>query len=412
MLNFIKKIIFIIKKILTREIKIKWRIPKDTEIIIYNSDSINQLKYILEEKNYITLDFIPEQIKEIYFSFKLFLLIFLNPFKLSLSQNYFYSIMKIIEPKILITACANHEIFYKLAKLLNKKIEFIGIQNARRSDFERNDYDFKKKITQKNHNLNTFIPHFFCFGQYEIDTANRYNININKFYKIGSINTANFFYHLNKIQEKIVKDKFDICLISEPQFGENKRYVADGVEEGYALMAEYTVKFAKKFKLKFVFATKRYKYSKVYQSDLFNLEMNFFKRYLNKDNFEYLLANLNPKENFFSSYVALFQSRVAVGTQSTLLRDKIGVGEKILSCNLTGLKIQDFPLKGICTINNCSYEQFEQRLKEILNISTEEYFSKIDKDKKYITEFHSEFGAIDKTKEEIDKILKNYEYKI
>ena len=79
---------------------------------------------------------------------------------------------------------------------------------------------------------------------------------------------------------------------------------------------------------------------------------------------------------------------------------------------MTGLKIQDFPLKGICTINNCSYEQFEQRLKEILNISTEEYFSKIDKDKKYITEFHSEFGAIDKTKEEIDKILKNYEYKI
>ena len=171
-------------------------------------------------------------------------------------------------------------------------------------------------------------------------------------------------------------------------------------------MAEFTTKFAKKFKLKFVFASKRYKYSKLYPADLFKQEIDFFKRYMNKDNFEYLLNNINLKENFFSSYLAMFQSKVAVGTQSTLLRDKIGVGEKILSCNLTGLKIQDFPLSGICTINNCSYEQFEQRLKEILNISSEEYFNRIDQDKKFVMEFHSEFGAIDKTREGIDKILK------
>jgi len=405
MINFFKKITLLIKKILTREVKINYGIPKDIKIVVYNSDSISQLRYILEEDKFIILDSNLNQIKEIYFSFKLFLVIFTNFFKYRLSKNYFYSILKVIDPKIVLTGVGNHTIFYELAKLLEDKIDFIAVQNARRSDFERNDYDFKKKINPKNLNSETYIPHFFCFGQYEIDSASYFNININKFYKVGSINTSNFFYYLKKNQKKIIKNKFDLCLISEPQFGENKRYAADGVEEGYGLMANYTAKFAKKFNHKFTFAVKRYKYSKLYPTDLFKSEMNFFKRYMEKDNFEYLLKNINLKENFFSSYSAIFQSKVAVGTQSTLLRDKIGVGEKILSCNLTGLQIQDFPLSGICTINNCSYEQFEQRLNEILNISTEEYFNRIDKDKKYVMEFQNQYGAIEAVKKGIDKIL-------
>ena len=405
MLHFLKKINSLIKKIFIGEVKIKYGVPKDLSIVVYNYDSMSQLQYILEDKKFIILDSNLNQIKEIYFSFKLFLVIFLNLFKFRLSKNYFYSILKIINPKIVLTATGNHPIFYELAKLLDEKIDFVVVQNARRSDFERNDYDFKKKITSKNFNPETYIPHFFCFGQYEIDSASFFNININKFYKVGSINTSNFFYYLKKNQKKIVKNKFDLCLISEAQYDDNKRYAADGVEEGYGLMANYTAKFAKKFNHKFVFAAKRYKYSKLYSADLFKLEMNFFKRYMDKDNFEYLLENVNLKENFFSSYSAIFQSKVAVGTQSTLLRDKIGVGEKILSCNLTGLKIQDFPVNGICTINNCSYEQFEQRLNEIMNISIEEYFNKIDKDKNYLMEFKSSYGTIEAIKKGIDKIL-------
>lgn len=408
MIILFKKIFLLIKKILTREIKIRYGIPQDIKIVVYNSDSIPILQNILENDKFIILDSNLNQIKEIYFSLKLFLMMFSNISKFRLSKNYFYSILKLLNPKLLITGLGNHTIFYELAKLLDKEeIEFFAVQNARRSDFERNDYDFKKKITSKNFNTETYIPHFFCFGQYEIDSASFFNVNIKKFYKIGSINTSNFFYNFKKNQKKIIKDKFDICLISEPQFGDNKTYAANGVEEGYGLMANYTAKFAKKFKLKFTFAVKRYKYSKLYPADLFQKEMNFFKKHMSKDNFEYLLQNINPKENFFSSYSAIFQSKVAVGTQSTLLRDKIGVGDKILSCNLTGLQIQDFPLTGICTINNCSYEQFEQRLNEILNISTEEYFKRIDKDKKYVMEFQSQYGAIEVVKKEINKVIAN-----
>ena len=259
---FLKKIFILIQKIITRKIVIKLGIPKDVKIIVYNSESMNQLKYVLEDRDFIVLDFQLDQIKEIYFSLRLFLLMISNISRFKLSKNYFISMLKLVNPKIFITATGNHTIFYELAKLLEKKTEFMVVQNARRSDFERNDYDYKKKITNKNFNSDIYIPHLFCFGQYEIESAKLFNINIKKFYKVGSINTSNFFNFIKENNKTIEKNKFDICLISEPQFDENKRYMANGVEEGYALMANYTAKFAKKFNYKFVFATKRYKYSK------------------------------------------------------------------------------------------------------------------------------------------------------
>lgn len=406
MLHYLKKIILIIKKFLSNDIKIKYGIPKDIQIIVYNSDSVKQLEYILEKKKYIILDFRLHQLKEVYFSFKLIATIFSNLFKFNLSINYFYSILKVIDPKIVITACDNHKIFFDIAKLLDKKIKFIAVQNASRIDIPRNEYLFRKKLIQKNFNQEFYIPHFFCFGQYEIDNCDLYNININKFYKVGSINTSNFFYYLKKHQIKIIKDKFDICLISEPALGENKRYLADNIEERFALTVNYTVNFARKFNYKLVFASKRLKHLKSTKY-LFDSEMNFYKKYLNKDDFDYLIKNTNTKENFFSSYFAIFQSKVAVATQSTLLRDKIGIGEKILSCNLTEMQLYNFPLNGICTINNCNYEQFEQRLNEIMTISTKEYFNRIDKDKKYVMEFQSQYATIETIQKEINTTLKN-----
>ena len=49
----------------------------------------------------------------------------------------------------------------------------------------------------------------------------------------------------------------------------------------------------------------------------------------------------------------MLNSKIAVGTASTLLRDKLGFGGKILSCNLTKIDMWDFPINGICSINNC-----------------------------------------------------------
>ena len=68
-----------------------------------------------------------------------------------------------------------------------------------------------------------------------------------------------------------------------------------------------------------------------------------------------------------------FQSKVAV-EQSTLLREKIGCGQKILSVDLTNKEIWNFPVEGVCVLNNCTYDEFEERLSYILKIDNRDYF--------------------------------------
>ena len=97
---------------------------------------------------------------------------------------------------------------------------------------------------------------------------------------------------------------------------------------------------------------------------------------------------LEKKTDDFTSFRAVLNSKIVVATASTLLRDKLGAGGKILSCNLTKLNIFDFPINGICTIHSCSYEEFEKRLLEIYSISKENFFSKIDKKPGYVMKFN------------------------
>lgn len=400
------RFIVVIKKIFNKEIKLKLGVPKRIDIVVYNSDSMNQLQYVLEKKNYIIIDLTIYKLKEIFISFELITEIFSNLLTKKLSNNYFYSILRIIKPKIVLTACDNHRDFFQIAKLLDRDIKFIAIQNANRIDFSRNDYNFKKKITNGNYNKEFYIPHYYCFGQSEVDDCKYYDINIKNFYKIGSINTSNFFYYLSKSKKKLIKNKFDICLISEPALGINDSYKKNNIEQGFGLLAEYTIKFARKFNCNFIFVSKRFKHHDYYGTTLYEAEMDFYKKYLKKSDFDYLIKNIYSKENFFSSYYAIFESKVAIAAQSTLLRDKISIGEKILSCNLTKHKLFDFPLKGICEINNCSYEEFERRLKEVLNVSTKKYFKGINKERKYIMEFKKKLGAIEVVKRDINKILR------
>ena len=161
MFYYIIRFAQIIKKILNREIKLKFGIPKKIDIVVYNSDSINQLQYVLEKKNYIIIDLTIYKLKEIFISFELITEIFSNLLKNKLSNNYFYSILRTIKPKIVLTACDNHSDFFQVAKLLDKDIKFIAIQNANRLDFWRNDYNYKKKITYVNYNKEFYIPHYY-----------------------------------------------------------------------------------------------------------------------------------------------------------------------------------------------------------------------------------------------------------
>ena len=141
------------------------------------------------------------------------------------------------------------------------------------------------------------MPHYFCFGQLEIDDCNLYKINVKNFYKCGSIGVANFFHYLNQNKIKLNKNKYDICLISEPSVGENAAFNQNSLEEGFGQLARFAIKFSRKHKLKFIFAGKRIKQTALVKGS-YDSEINFYKKYLDKSDFDYLMNNINEKKDF------------------------------------------------------------------------------------------------------------------
>ena len=215
---------------------------------------------------------------------------------------------------------------------------------------------------------------------------------------------ANFFYHIKKNNILIQKSLYDICLISDTvSLGTDDAYALPNIEKGFANTMKYTINFCMKHNMKMIFSWKR---DKKKNPKIFEKELIFYEKYLTNNEFNYLVSNSVEKDEF-SSYKAMFQSKVAVATYSTMLREKLGVGGKILSCNLTQTDIFDFPIDGICSIKNCNFQEFEKRLLDIYSISKENYFSKLSKDKCYTMEYDEKISTIEILKKKIDLLLTN-----
>ena len=86
-----------------------------------------------------------------------------------------------------------------------------------------------------------------------------------------------------------------------------------------------------------------------------------------------------------------------------MLKDKLGTGGKILHCNFTKLQMLDFPINGICALNNFSYEEFEQRLLEIYSLSSEKYLSKISKAPDYVMKFNKNYTTINLIRDKLSQ---------
>ena len=371
--------------------------PPKNKIIVFDGESLVDLKYILENHRYFVIENRNYRITHIYCGLTFSLCFLLNFLKLffknrNLKTVYFYTLIKIINPKIILTSIDNSFKFSDLSKLLKNKFKFVAIQNANRFDYSINDYLFKKKVIKQNLNKIFYnIPNLCCFGQNEIDNAKKYNLNIKNFFKVGSIRIANFFRYLEINKFKLNVEKYDICLISEPQPNLNVRFCTQGLEESFVLPIKFTIKYLKNNNLKFVFAQKS-----IYNSTRNLEEINFLKKHLTKEEFEFLLNNSPKKKDFYSSYFHLFQSKVAIGVGSTLLLDKLGCKEKILSVNCSTEGIFDFPINGICVLKSNYFNDFSSRVSKILKINIEEYLKEMEKPTEYAMAFDKKVSTIDK----------------
>ena len=376
--------------------------PRKYDLVIFDNESMMDFQNFISDYDFFVLEARIEKIYKIYCTFKL-LKYFFKYYKGSIVTAYLLSLIEIVSPKVILTNIDHSFKFSDLAKVLDNKINFVAVQNAVRYNLKQFEHLYKKNINKSNFNERFYIPNFLCFGQFEIDDFKRYKIKIKNFFKIGSLRLANFFYYINKNKIKLKKNSYDICLISEPAIGRDRYYGESNIEKGAADTVKFTIKFCMKHNMKLVFACKR---DKKTNPKSFNIEMNFHKKYLTDNEFNYLLNNsLEKNKDGYSSYIAMLESKVVVARASTMLREYLAIGGKILSCNLTSTNIWDFPIQGICALKNCTYEEFEDRLLQIYLMSEKDYFSKLNKSNHYAVEYNKEVSTIEKLKEKIDSFI-------
>ena len=358
------------KLIFTR--KIKFNNPERSDLLLFDDLGKDIFDNILYTKNYSILRVRYDRIKVIYITLDILILMIKNLHP-NLFTCYLISLIKIIKPKIIITAIDNSFKFSEIAKVLHKKIVFIAVQNASRHDFDRNKRLFEIGSLKQDDNKRFFLPNYYCFGDLEEEDCKKYNIKVFKFYKIGSLRLTQYLKYLKENKLKTNSYKYQVSLISEPSAGKDKSWKQVGVEKGCAKIAKFTIKLCVRNNLSFTFIKKRQ------YENLSILEMKWYREFLDENEFNFLIKNSTPvSKTSFSSYKAIHQSEISIGTHSTLLREKLALKGKILACNFTPLQHYDFPIKGFCFLKDPSFEEFEQRALKILKIDEKEYSTQIN----------------------------------
>ncbi|MDA9077521.1 hypothetical protein N9K39_04230 [Candidatus Pelagibacter sp.] len=377
--------------------KIVFKEPQEKNIVLFDKEGSSEFINVLKNKKFFLMANRPQHIKKIYlFPGLIFPLI--RNFNTNLATTYLATLLEKINPKIVITFSDNSYKFSELAKILNKKIKFFAIQNAFRLDVLENHFLFKTRLKKYNLNKKLFIPYFFCLGQFEVNFYKKYKIKTGKIFKIGSLRLSNAIHYFKSRKIDFGRKFYDICLISDTTYNahflnetKNKILEFENLKNGLAQVVKYTINFCMKNRKKLIFITKNKKFDNAFAN-----EMNFYKKRLTKNEYKFLIKSLNKKYlNNYYSYLAMFRSKVTVSTISTMLSENLAVGNKVLACNLTNIKILNFPIKKICSINNCNYKNFEKRLMNLLILSRNKYFSKIGKQKNYLVAFNKKISTID-----------------
>ena len=384
--------------------------PTKHELVVFDDETFADFKNFIHNYNFFILQSRIENINKIYFSFKI-LKYFLKNFNGNVMTAYLASLLEIINPKVVLTKIDNSIKFFDLARILDRKMNFLAIQGAARWDIDEYKLRYKKNKTKTDISKKFYIPNFLCFGQFEIDHYKRHGIEVKNFFKVGSLRLANFMHYIKKNKIKVKKPTYDICLISAPPLLGAYTFDENDMEKSFADTVKFTIKFCMKHNMKLIFAQKR---DKKIAPEHNKAELNFYKKYLTNHEYDYLISNSATKEgdssSRYSSYMAMKQSKVTVCVWSTMLRENLCIGGKILCCNLLPTNVWDFPIEGICSIRNCNYQGFEERLLQIYSMSEKDYFLKLSKDKCYTVEYDEKVSTIDILKRKIDYFINDSEH--
>ena len=395
---FKNKLLFIVKFFL--RVKISFRSPKKSDLIIFDNTSIDLFeKTFLKKFQYFIFEDRYYLITKIYLSPK----IIYNTIKYiqyGLKRAYKISLIRLINPKLVVTYIHNSENFSFFAKLFNNEINFLAIQNG-------NSYHKIKENNYRKISRNYYIPHLLKLGYFEDESFKNSDWKIKKSDYVGSLRFDSFL-NQSKIKNEKLKKKYDLCILSD--FGAWEIDEED-INNGFRDITKFAIRYAITNKLKFVIALKRGNPKNF--KNVKNLpdyiegsrdEQLWYKNNFSKEELVYLKKNFVYNDSI-SSYMCALQSEVTIGGISTLLREITAYKKKFLACNFTSNTAYDFPVSGICSLNyKCKYFEFSERLDHILKLSDLSFFGSLKLKKDYLIKFDSQ----NSTSSQIENIIKKF----
>lgn len=397
-MNRISQFIFLLKSA-------KWKFskPNKSNLLIFDDTSIESLKYLIEDYDYSILQTRLSKDLTLYFNPSIIFKTLLN-FRGNIWTSYLITLIKFINPKIVITFIDNSFKFFEIAKRMqSKKINFFAIQNGARYDLNRYKHLYKKKILKEDFTKKFFIPNFFCFGDYEIEEYKEKNIDIKKFIPVGSLRLANFILK-NKINLKDNrKTIYDILCISDGfQNNFDQRFGTEGEIERVINYIKFVIKYSLKNNKKIIFSLKRL------NSSVENLhdELMFYKKNLSDYEYDYFIKNstINFKRSLYLTYELMLCSDVTISAYSTILRENLSIGRKSIFVYFMQNTFFDTKIDDICKIGYSNFDTFEKKLNKICLMKHNEFIKKIS-DYNSIMHFNKGFNTIELIKKELNKYL-------
>ena len=349
------------------KIKICAGFQKKVDFVILDNVNTQYTIPLVEGDEYFIIDVRNEICVFLSFSIQYY---FISHFLKSKSVRlaYICSILDVLQPRIVITTVDNSVHFYHIARYYSK-CRFLAIQNGSRQHLSnlQSISSIRKStlsIVSKENDQDIFIPEFACFGQHEINLY--HGKQVGKFIPIGSL--ADSYYRASKFYQRNRPKIYDICVVSSGTMTSWDTESADGSGP----LASYAIRYGKENNKLVCIAGKRHA-----NSLLRKKEIEWYRKYIADD-----AENIQPvKKNEFSTYQLIDSSEVSVSFMSTALLEGFCRNNKVLFCNYTGDNLWDFPVEGLWTLTDKSYQKFSERMDELLSISRNE-FNKLSKDAK------------------------------
>lgn len=351
--------------------------PPQSNIIIFEKTGSRRIQnLILQDLPVFVFD---SRLNEIFLGFQVIVSFFLNlnQFKIKSIKDYktrlhgivgqiwriyILAVIKIINPKVVITLIDNHPIFHWLCKHYNGA-EFIAIQNGNRTKGQLN----QQKVEYT-------LQHYFCFGNYEKDLFSNFNYKVDKYYPVGSL-LAGFYIDTQKMNNIT---EYDICLIS-----------AWRGDIGNTEDVKKTMKAMKKLDCmlsKYIEETK-IKVSIIMRSEPGSSDRNIPVYGNERDYFHSIYPEtvtlVDPDLKNFNIYSEILKGDLIISMGSTVPREAFGFGKKILYCDFTRSNLYNY-YNSTILFKDKNYELFKQRIDELLIMPTSEYKKNTEKYASYL----------------------------